>query len=146
MDHSKAQQVIDEAGAQFRALTVQPEDVLEYREEALGWKGGSTCVLKRGETETRIRGGLHPNLIMDLRNAMASPDTGSWFKCVIRVTFEGEVSCEFDYDSKPDFDPLPILDKDIIDELTNWPRSDEHIPQWLRELMIERGIENPPSV
>jgi hypothetical protein len=145
VDNIKTQQAIDAIAVELHALTERTGDVLEYREDALGWKGSTSLRLVRGGGSDEVDGFINPNLVADLRDAMASPETGTWLKCTICVTHEGEITSDFDYDSKPDFGFLPILDEDIVDELTNWPRNDENIPRWMRELMDQMGITNPPA-
>jgi len=76
--------------------------------------------------------------IDNLRDATASPGTGAWFTAVITVTSDGEVTTEFDYDSEPDIE-MPLDLGDFTDELENWPRDPEHIPEWFSRRMEELG-------
>ncbi|GLW62820.1 hypothetical protein Arub01_10640 [Actinomadura rubrobrunea] len=67
----------------------------------------------------------------DLRRLMYREGEGAWFTARLRVERSGRFSAEFDYDGEPDFHPPLTADAYALD-LERFPRSAEHVPDWLR--------------
>ncbi|GAA4079457.1 hypothetical protein [Actinomadura miaoliensis] len=73
----------------------------------------------------------------DLRQLMYREDKGAWFTARLRVERSGRFSAEFDYDGEPDFNPPLTADTYAVD-LEHFPRSEEHMPDWLRARLAGR--------
>ena len=143
MDNQKTQKALEEIGyALLDSMEIDDLSIRLVRQE-LGWKGDQEVLVERSGNFRRIRAQVNENMVMDLRDATTEPGTGAWFKATIIVYPDGRLATDFDYESQPDFDPLPILAEDLIDELKNWPRTSENIPEWFRAKMIELGVSNP---
>jgi hypothetical protein len=71
-----------------------------------------------------------------LRSIMHHDGTGTWFSMHMTVTAERSVDTTFNYDDLPwrNFDYAPNA---YTNDLKQYPRDDEHIPDWLRGLLEE---------
>ncbi|MDL4771399.1 MULTISPECIES: hypothetical protein [Thermomonosporaceae] len=67
----------------------------------------------------------------ELRRVMYRRGKGAWFTARLDIERSGRFSAEFDYDGEPDFTPALDPAAYVID-LDRFPRSDDHIPAWLR--------------
>jgi hypothetical protein len=72
----------------------------------------------------------------ELRRAMYRKGTGAWFTARLEVRRGGRFSAEFDYDGEPEFNP-PLKPSAYALDLDRFPRSDEHIPDWLRDKLSD---------
>lgn len=72
----------------------------------------------------------------ELRRVMYRSGKGAWFTARLRVERSGRFSAEFDYDGEPDFTP-PLTPSAYALDLDRFPRSDAHIPEWLRAKLGE---------
>ncbi|KAB2345607.1 hypothetical protein F8566_27080 [Actinomadura rudentiformis] len=85
----------------------------------------------RGEARPAVPPGQAIGKMDELRRAMYVRGKGAWFTARLRVERSGRVSAEFDYDGEPDFTP-PLTPSAYVLDLERFPRTDEHIPPWLR--------------
>ncbi|WP_233515956.1 hypothetical protein [Nocardiopsis sp. L17-MgMaSL7] len=76
-------------------------------------------------------GKFFPN-IMDLRAGMYREGQGTWFSWELQIWSEGTFKSRFNYEDYPPF-PFSPDRKDFIDENNLYPRSEEFMPDWLRE-------------
>jgi hypothetical protein len=80
-------------------------------------------------------------LLGELRTAMYQPGRGTWMSGVYLLDHPSKYSAEFEPDVEPRWRrvPPPI---GFQDELRQFPRSDDHIPDWLR---ARAGMQPPPA-
>jgi hypothetical protein len=80
------------------------------------------------------------DLIDELREVMYRPGAGTWFSVTWTLTKSdtGEVAADvsFNYDEEPDWDD-PINPGLYGLDLEDFPRDEEHIPDWLRRRLAE---------
>lgn len=71
--------------------------------------------------------------IQQLRRSMAAQnaDGGAWFTMKLDISSDGKFAAEFDYDSAPEFD-FEISRESLLADLAEFPRSADHVPDWLR--------------
>jgi len=72
----------------------------------------------------------------ELRRVMYRSDKGAWFTARLEIEHSGRFSAAFDYEGEPDFTP-PLTPSAYALDLERFPRTDEHIPTWLREKLDE---------
>ncbi|MFE3956881.1 hypothetical protein ACFXPS_22165 [Nocardia sp. NPDC059091] len=70
----------------------------------------------------------------NLRAGMARPETGTWLHATYWLNDPDRFSIEYDRQGIPQFE-VPATAKDCARELELYPRSDENIPGWMRELL-----------
>ncbi|MFC5336903.1 agglutinin cell wall attachment protein [Leucobacter denitrificans] len=79
-------------------------------------------------------------LVRELREVMYRPGTGTWFSALWTLTKDasGVVSADvsFNYDEEPDWS-RPIDPGLYGIDLEDFPRDEDHIPVWLREMLAE---------
>ncbi|WP_017615263.1 hypothetical protein [Nocardiopsis salina] len=74
-----------------------------------------------------------------LRNGMYKEDTGTWFTMRYTINPPGSYGVDFEYDQEPGFD-APFPPAAFVQDLERFPRTEEHIPEWLaRTLAQARG-------
>ncbi|MEJ3658382.1 hypothetical protein WEH80_36030 [Actinomycetes bacterium KLBMP 9759] len=71
-------------------------------------------------------------MVRALRRGMYDPQRGSWFGFVIELSGDGGYRVAYDYDRRPS---APILDDEFSRDLGSFPRAEEHIPEWLKDVM-----------
>ncbi len=75
-------------------------------------------------------------LLDELREVMYRPGSGTWFSAAWTLTKDdaGQVSVDvsFNFDEEPDWDP-PIRAFNYAVDQEDFPRDEEHMPDWLRE-------------
>lgn len=76
-------------------------------------------------------------LLTRLRAQMRHPERGAWFTARIHLTrlagateWEPRVTTEFDHDSEPEWES-PVGPAVYREDLAAFPRSPEHVPEWL---------------
>jgi hypothetical protein len=81
-----------------------------------------------------------------LRRSMYELDRGTWLSARIDWTIRQEPRISFNYDDDPSWWPdLPAIV--FAQDLNAYPRSDEHVPTWLRQKLAEAvDSEGPPDV
>jgi hypothetical protein len=67
----------------------------------------------------------------ELRRVMYRRGKGAWFTARLEIERSGRFSAEFDYDGEPEFTP-PLTPSAYALDLDRFPRTDAHIPAWLR--------------
>ncbi|MGW4244226.1 hypothetical protein [Nocardia sp. NPDC004722] len=72
-----------------------------------------------------------------LRDGMSRPDTGTWLHATYRLTYPGFFDIEYHKDGLPEFENPPSVE-DCRQELRQYPRSEEYIPSWMREILAGR--------
>lgn len=77
--------------------------------------------------------------LQELREQMYEEDRGAWLSARFVLHREAEPEVTFNYDENPQWSPdlHPMM---FVRDLEAFPRADEHVPDWLRE-MVERGLE-----
>lgn len=70
-----------------------------------------------------------------LRELMYEPGKGTWFTMTMTLHPQGSADTAFDYNSEPDFAPVPISDSAFVSDLKRFPRDAEHTPNWLRNML-----------
>jgi len=71
-----------------------------------------------------------------LRDAMYSPEGGTWFSATFRVFRDGQMKASFNYDDEPVFTDVAGQPKEVMPalyakDLEVFPRSARAIPAWL---------------
>ncbi|MFI0409790.1 hypothetical protein [Actinomadura sp. 3N508] len=89
-----------------------------------------------GERRTAMPPGQAVGKMDELRRAMYRQGKGAWFTARLQVERSGRFSAEFDYDGEPDFTP-PLTSSAYVKDLNRFPRTDEHIPDWLRDKLSD---------
>jgi hypothetical protein len=84
-----------------------------------------------GTARTALPPGQAVGKMDELRRVMYQSGKGAWFTARLEVERSGRFSAEFDYDGEPDFTP-PLTPAAYALDLERFPRSDDHIPSWLR--------------
>jgi hypothetical protein len=65
---------------------------------------------------------------VELRKAMYQPETGTWYNARFKVTPEGVIEAEFDYDTPP-FPGEEVADL-LRQDQERFPRDEAHLPDW----------------
>ncbi|TYB43495.1 hypothetical protein [Actinomadura chibensis] len=89
-----------------------------------------------GGRRTALPPGQAVGMMDELRRVMYRSGQGAWFTARLKVERSGRFSAEFDYDGEPDFTP-PLTSSAYAMDLDRFPRTDEHIPDWLRAKLGE---------
>jgi hypothetical protein len=71
-------------------------------------------------------------MLGELRSGMYLPDRGTWLSAVYELAAPSSFSVNYDADNEPPWRNVPPL-IGFQDELRMFPRSDELIPNWLRQ-------------
>lgn len=71
-----------------------------------------------------------------LRLQMYQPGKGTWLTARITITADGHFSTDFDYDTEPAWS-MPVTPDVYASDLAEFPREDEHIPDWFRTKLHE---------
>ncbi|WP_086821051.1 hypothetical protein [Allokutzneria sp. NRRL B-24872] len=71
-----------------------------------------------------------------LREGMYAPGTGAWFTARVTIQPPGRYEVEYDYDSEPLFVP-PLTPETFALDHEYFPRSEEHIPEWLKHKLAQ---------
>ncbi|MDM2320930.1 Uncharacterised protein [Mycobacteroides abscessus subsp. abscessus] len=116
-----------------------PEDgwtsrTLEYRKVGPVGEAVITSAFADGTTEPLPVPRELIRVMKDLRHEMAEQGKGAWLSTVMRVDNKGQMNCSYNYDEKPTW-LAPIEDKAYVMDLEKYPRPDEAIPPWLRQLI-----------
>jgi hypothetical protein len=88
-----------------------------------------------GESRAAMPPGQAVGRMDELRRAMYRRGQGAWFTARLDIE-RGRFSAEFDYDGEPEFSP-PLTPSAYVLDLERFPRSEEHIPGWLRDKLDE---------
>jgi hypothetical protein len=72
----------------------------------------------------------------DLRELMYDPERGTWFSARLTLRAGAAPEYSFNYDDDPKWWP-PLAPTAFCRDLAAFPRADEHIPAWLREVLAE---------
>ncbi|WP_232662760.1 antitoxin YezG family protein [Pseudonocardia sp. TRM90224] len=70
--------------------------------------------------------------LRELRRGMYDPEPGTWYSLHLTLSGDGSFTVEYNYDERPG---ASILDDEFTRDLGNFPRAEEHIPGWLKEVM-----------
>jgi len=77
-----------------------------------------------------------------LRAAAYRESVGTWYSIRLTLTVDGSVSAEYNYDDEPEWD-APIDPVAYLTDLTKFPRSPEHQPEWLTAKIEEARTRRP---
>jgi len=69
------------------------------------------------------------NVLKRLRAEMASPGKGAWLSTHVTVERSGDYNFSYNYDERPQWRFAPT-DEAYIDDLQQYPRSPQSIPDW----------------
>jgi hypothetical protein len=136
MDQAAALEALQAIGQTLLGLTPASSRGAHLRVHTAGdYAGFDFWTIEQDGTEsvlrTRPRGDFYDDLD-DLRRATATPGGGAWYTADITVVRGGEVSARYDYDNQPDLhDPEPSS-QTYVDDLREFPRTDENTPDWLQ--------------
>ncbi|MFC5752687.1 hypothetical protein [Actinomadura rugatobispora] len=89
-----------------------------------------------GESRAAMPPGQAVGRMDELRRVMYRRGQGAWFTARLDIERGGRFSAEFDYDGEPEFRP-PLTPSAYALDLERFPRSEEHIPGWLRDKLGE---------
>ncbi|MDC7120242.1 hypothetical protein OMK64_01680 [Cellulomonas fimi] len=68
------------------------------------------------------------DLLLELRSRMYRPGLGAWYTATIRVTPDGRITADFDYDHEPTYEFAPDSWRR---DAERFPRTPENTPDWL---------------
>ena len=80
---------------------------------------------------TEVRSGFR-----ELRARMYEPDRGTWFSATLVLTPGAPPEYSFNFDEDPKWWP-PLHPTTFTRDLAAFPRDEQHIPPWLRDLVGE---------
>lgn len=77
-----------------------------------------------------------------LRQGMYSEGKGTWLSMTLTIT-PADIGWEasYNYNQKPAWESPEPAEADYSDELTYFPRNEDHIPDWFREEL--KGVKTP---
>lgn len=75
-------------------------------------------------------------LLYTLRTGMYQQGKGTWFRAKFRIAETGEIGLEFDQKNPPEIDPAPDP-RCYLWDVQRFPRSSDHIPDWLLDRLSE---------
>jgi hypothetical protein len=73
-----------------------------------------------------------------LRSGMYKQGAGTWFSVRLNLWSSGKYRCNFNYADKPSFGFAPDV-RDYEQDLKLFPRDEERIPEWMREILEGKG-------
>lgn len=68
-------------------------------------------------------------LLDELRDAVATPEHGTWMSLILTVRPDGQFKFKYNYDEKPDWNIEPS-NESYIEDLEHYPRPFAEIPDW----------------
>lgn len=71
-----------------------------------------------------------------LRDSMYQPGKGAWYTAIATLYRDGRFSLDLDYDHEPQWF-TPTHPGHYVEDLEQYPRSEENIPPWLRDRLTE---------
>ncbi|MFN8356706.1 MAG: DUF600 family protein [Spirosomataceae bacterium] len=79
-------------------------------------------------------------LLISLRELMGKEQEkkGAWYIARMEIPKNGKFNIQFDYDTKPDLS-FEIPDEVFIEDFEQFPRDEQYIPDWLREILVRHG-------
>ncbi|HEX6471954.1 MAG TPA: hypothetical protein VF069_22865 [Streptosporangiaceae bacterium] len=95
-----------------------------------------TIIMNDGTTTTVEPPAAIARLCAELRARMYRPGEGTWFGLRFTLDPPGDFHVSYNFD----FDPLwrpPIRPDVFADDVAAFPRDEAHIPDWLREKLVE---------
>lgn len=78
-------------------------------------------------------------MVEKLRAGMYEQGKGTWYTLTYTITRPGSFKADYDYDNRPEFTFYPAYET-FVHDLQQFPRDDEHIPDWLRD-HVEKAAE-----
>lgn len=72
----------------------------------------------------------------ELRTRMYEPGRGTWFSATLVMTPDAAPEFSFNFDEDPKWWP-PLHPTTFTRDLEAFPRDEEHVPPWLRNLVAE---------
>lgn len=77
-----------------------------------------------------------------LRQGMYSEGKGTWLSMTLTITSAGSGwEASYNYNQKPAWESPEPAEADYSDELTYFPRNEDHVPGWFREEL--KGVKTP---
>ncbi|MFD0852261.1 hypothetical protein ACFQ07_08510, partial [Actinomadura adrarensis] len=92
-----------------------------------------------GEARAATPPGQAVGMMDELRREMYREGKGAWFTARLDIGRDGRFSAEFDYDCEPEFTP-PLTPSAFAKDLERFPRSEEHIPRWLKAKLKDAKV------
>ena len=136
------QELLKEIGAEI--LQHQPkkgEKLVYERMTAAGYGNSSlTAIYENGTSEQISPPASIISPCEKLRYGMHQEGKGTWFSMTYTITRPSSFTVDFNYDEEPEFQfaPDPEL---YAEDLEQFPRDPEHIPEWLQEKLREAEQE-----
>jgi len=128
------QEILQEVGADL--LGDAPEGWVRLEYEYFSVDSYSAASLRAEYSDGRSEMVRCPISVLDnpdkLRAGMYQEDKGTWFSIKYTIVRPSKYSVDFNYDEYPDFTFRPAPEG-FVDDLEIVPRSEEFIPDWLRE-------------
>jgi len=116
-----------------------------YQARAVFAHGESSCVAKFADGNTRtvvVPAGVE-SLTEQVRAAMALPGGGTWFSMKLTMSFwdrardiGASADFSFDYDLEPSWE-RPVRPSAYVRDLQDYPRDEDHMPEWLLARVAE---------
>lgn len=128
--------LLQAAPEDWQEITVEFRATGEYH-DLLGEVGAKDGSSRGWEPPAELEG-----IFERLRDGMYRPDVGTWLSALYVVERPSSYRIDINFDSEPHWhNPLPRAA--YVDELRRYPRSEENIPDWLRERL--EGISAAPQ-
>ena len=137
MDCARRQELVRDMALELVAAAPDGWASMEYRYDKIGRVGAcENFVTFADGTTKRIR---HPRSVdkraRSLKDEMYQKGTGTWFGMSVLVAGPGEFTAEFHYDKELGVHPLPPSPESYVFELAKFPRDDDAVSDWLREMI-----------
>lgn len=118
-----------------------------YQARAVFASGECSCVvhLANGTTRAIVTPPGVESLTEQVRAAMALPGAGTWFSMELTMSFwdrgtgvGASADMSFDNDHEPSWGH-PVSPAAYVRDLQDYPRDEDHMPEWLRARVVEAG-------
>jgi len=100
------------------------------------WSGTVSVTAGDKELSGGIKEGQALALLRELRHRMYVAGAGAWYSMTLDIDPDRTATATYNYDDEPEFDPAPDASVYLRD-LQRYKRKDNHVPQWLRDKIIE---------
>ena len=139
LDPSEQQRALKEIGQKIVSVVPKEWERIIYTREAVIEHATSIIVVELQDGSS-LRKSPPPSIslvIDDLRAGMYQEGKGTWFSMEYVITRPGKFNVTYNYDDDPGITFPTALG--FTNDLTYFPRDEEHIPDWLREKLAEEA-------
>ncbi|MFC5997808.1 hypothetical protein ACFP6A_03590 [Quadrisphaera sp. GCM10027208] len=112
------------------------EGKIVYRRAGKTAEYQETAVLPDGRVVGVDAGRGAAKAFKELRRLMYQPGKGTWFTAVCTLYPDGRTTFDFDFDNEPEW-ASPTVAGHYVEDVEQYPRDDEHTPDWLRQRLAE---------